>query len=153
MSPPSVEEVGMGAPSGVVIAPASPPRPTHAGPSKKKFPDRVIVSMYVPPLERVHPSPNIEAPNLEDVLNIGCHRNPLNQKESSVMCMHDLYPNYFRMLVTARSEQYSISLPVYVDKEDIQPMLEDGMFILNHNFQRLAELVSVESKHRTFGFV
>ena len=68
-------------------------------------------------------------------------------------CMHDLYPNYFRMLVTACSEQYSIPLPVYVDKEDIQPMTEDGMFIRNHNFQRSAELVSAVSKYRTSSFV
>ena len=67
--------------------------------------------------------------------------------------MHDLYPNYFRMPVTARSEQYSISLSVYVDKEDIQPVAEDGMFIGNHNFQQSAELVSVDSRHRTYSFV
>ena len=67
--------------------------------------------------------------------------------------MHDLCPNYFRMLVTARSEQYSIPLPVYVDKEDIQPVAEDGMFIHNHNFQRSVELISAESKHRTSNFV
>ena len=67
--------------------------------------------------------------------------------------MHDLYPNYFRMPVTARSEQYSIPLPDYVDKEDIQPMAKDGMFIHNHNFQRSAALVSAESKHKTSNFV
>ena len=49
--------------------------------------------------------------------------------------MHDLYPNYFKMFVTARLEKYSIPLPVYVDKEDIQPVAEDGMFIRSHNFQ------------------
>ena len=50
--------------------------------------------------------------------------------------------------MTAHSERYSISLPVYVDKEDIQPVAEDGMFIHNHNFQRSTDLVSAESKHR-----
>ena len=59
VSPPSVEKVGTGAPSGVVIAP-----------SKKRFPDRVIVSTYVLPLERVCLSPDMEAPDLEDVLKI-----------------------------------------------------------------------------------
>ena len=67
--------------------------------------------------------------------------------------MHHLYPNYFRMLMTARSEQYSIPLPVYVNKEDIQPLAEDGMFIRNHNFQRSVELVSGVFKHRTSNFV
>ena len=113
----------------------------------------MIVSTYVLPLERVSPSLDIEAPNLKDVLKITRHWNPLNQEESSVTRMHDPYPNYFRMLVMAHLEQYSIPLPVYVDKEDIKPVPEDGMFIHNHNFQRLAELVSVVSKYRTSNFV
>ena len=37
VSPLNVEEVGMGAPSRIVIAPTSPPRPTDVGPSKKRF--------------------------------------------------------------------------------------------------------------------
>ena len=100
VSPPNVEEVGMGAPSGVVIALASSPRPTGFGPSKKRFPDRVIVSTYVSPLERVRPSLDMKAPDLEDVLKIARRWNPLNQEESPVTRMHDLYPNYFRMPVT-----------------------------------------------------
>ena len=39
VSPLNVEEVRMGAPSGVVITPASLPKPTGARPSKKRFPD------------------------------------------------------------------------------------------------------------------
>ena len=117
--PPNVEEVRMGAPSGVVIAPASSPKPTGTGPIKKRFPDRVIISTYVPPLERVRPSLDMEALDLEDVMKITRCYNPLNKEESPVTRMHDLYPNYFKMPMTARSEQYSIPLPVYVDKEDI----------------------------------
>ena len=55
MSPPSVKEVGMGAQSGIVIALAPLPRPTGTGPSKKRFPNRITVSTYVPPLGRVCP--------------------------------------------------------------------------------------------------
>ena len=51
----NVEEVGMGAPLRVVIALASPPRPTCVEPSMKRFHDQVIVSTYVLPLERVRP--------------------------------------------------------------------------------------------------
>ena len=54
-SPPNVEVVGMGAPSGVVTALAPPLKSTSTGPSKKRLPYRVLVSTYVPPLERVHP--------------------------------------------------------------------------------------------------
>ena len=95
----------------------------------------------------------MEASDLEDVLKIARPWNPLNQEESSVTRMHDLYPIYFRMPVTAHSEQYSIPFLVYVDKEDIQPVAEDGMFIRNHNFQRSTELVIAESKHGTSNFV
>ena len=70
MNPLSVEEVGMGAPSGVVIAPTPPPKPTGAEPSKKQSSDWLLVSTYVLPLERVHPSKDMVAPDLEDVLKI-----------------------------------------------------------------------------------
>ena len=68
VSLPNVEEVGMGVPLGVVIAPASPPRLTSIGPSKKRLLDQVIVSMYVLPLETVHPSLDMEAPDLDEEL-------------------------------------------------------------------------------------
>ena len=76
MSPLNVEEVGMGAPSRVVIAQASLPRPNGAGPSKKRLSDRVIVSTYIPPLERVRPSLDMEALDLEDMLKISRCWNP-----------------------------------------------------------------------------
>ena len=60
------------------------------------------------------------------------------------MHMRDLYPNYFQIPVVARSEQYSISLLVYMDKEDFQPVADDGMLIRNHNFHPSAELVSTD---------
>ena len=71
-SPSNVEEVGTGALSGVVTAPAHPPPPKSTGiePNKKRLPNRVMVSMYVPPLERVHPSTDTVAPDLENVLKI-----------------------------------------------------------------------------------
>ena len=118
VNPLSVEEVGISAPSGVVIAPAPPPKPTGAEPSKKQLPDLVLVSKYVPPLERVHPSTDMVAPDLKDVLKIVRRWSPLNQEGSSVMRMQNLYLNYVRMLVTALSKQYSISLPAYIDNED-----------------------------------
>ena len=73
-SPPNVEEVRMGAPSGVVTDPKHPPPPppppksTSIGLSKKRLPNRVLVSTYVSPLERVHPTTDIVVPDLEDVL-------------------------------------------------------------------------------------
>ena len=143
-SPPNVEEVGMGAPLGVVSAPTPPPMSIGAGPSKKRLPDQVLVSTYVLPLERVHPSMDMVVPDLEDVLKIVHCWNPLNQEEFSVTHIRNLYPNYFQIPVAARSKQYSIMLPIYMDKETFQPVTDDWMLIRNHNFHRLVELVSVD---------
>ena len=134
MNPPSVEEVRMGALSGVVIAPAPPPDPTSTGPRQKRLLDQVVVSTYVSPLERVPPLTNTAASDLENVLKIVRRWSPLNQEKPPVMRMHDLYSNYFQMPVTAHSEQYYILLLVYFDKEDFQCVVDDGMLICNHNF-------------------
>ena len=82
--------------------------------------------------------------DLEDVMKIVHRWNPLNQEESPVTHMRNLYPNYFRMPVLACLEQYTIPLLVYMDKEDFQPVADDGMLIRNHNFHRSAELVSAD---------
>ena len=119
--PLSVKEVG------IVTAPAPPPNPIGSEPSKKRLLDWVLVSTYVPPLKRVHLSTDIVAPYVKDVLKIIRRWIPLNQEESSVLHMRDLYSNYFRIPVAARSEQYTILLPAYMDKEDFQPMANDGM--------------------------
>ena len=59
------------------------------------------------------------------------------------MPMRDLYPNYFRVPVAVRTDQYSIPFPVYLSKEAFQSVVEDGMFIHNHDFHQLTELVRV----------
>ena len=69
-SPQDVEEVRMGAPSGVVTTLAPLPKSTGTKPSKKQLPDRVLVRTYVSPMERVRPSTNMVVSNLEDVLKI-----------------------------------------------------------------------------------
>ena len=120
----------MGAPLGVVTAHAPLPKSIGIGPSKKRLSEWVLVSTYVSPLERVHPSTDMVVLDLVDVLKIVFHWNPLNQEESSVTHMCDLYPNYFRILVSASSEQYTITLLIYMDKEAFQPMADDGMLIV-----------------------
>ena len=90
MSPSSAEEVGMGAPSGVIIASTPSPKPISARPSKKRLPDWVLVSTYVPLMERVHPSTYMMASDLEEVLKIVRRWSLLNQEESLVTRMHDL---------------------------------------------------------------
>ena len=134
----------MDTPSTVVTAPAPSPKSSGVRPSRKRLLDQVLVSTYVSPLERVHPLKDMVVLNLEDVRKIVRCWNPLNQEESSVMHMRDLYLNYFRITVSAYSEQYTIPLPAYVDKEAFQPVADDGMLILNPNFHRLVELISAD---------
>ena len=117
MSSPNVEEVGEGAPSGIITAPVPPPKPTSTRPSKKLLPDQVLLSTYVPPLERVHHPTGMMAPDPEGVLEISHRWNPFNQVESSVAHMRDLYSNYFWIPVVAFLEQYTIPLPIYMDKD------------------------------------
>ena len=108
----------MGAPLRVVTAPTPSPKSTSFGPSWKWMPDQVMVSMYVPPRKRVPPSVNMMAPDLEDVLKLIRRWSLFNYEESMITHMPDLYLNCFRLPVAARSEQYSISLPIYMNKED-----------------------------------
>ena len=55
--------------------------------------------------------------------------------------------------MTAHLEKYSIMLPVYIDKENLQLVADDGMLICNHNFNWSVELVSADSQHVTTNFV
>ena len=41
------------------------PRPVDTAPSRKRLPDRVLLSLYVPPHERIHPPTGMVAPELE----------------------------------------------------------------------------------------
>ena len=43
--------------------------------------------------------------------------------------------------MAASTEQYSISFPAYMNKEAFQLVAEDEMFIRNHDFHILVELV------------
>ena len=121
-----------------------PPKPVDTEPSRKRLPDRLLLSTYVSPQERIHPSTSMVAPDLEGALEIIHPWSPFNQAESSIAHMRDLYHNYFQVLVAARVEQYTIPLPIYMDKEVFQSVTEDGMLILNHDFHKSAELVCAD---------
>ena len=113
-------------------------------PSKKQFPNWVLVSTYALPLERVHTSTIRDVLDLEDVLKVIHHWNPFNQEESPFMHMQDLYSAYYWVPVAARSEHYIIMFPAHMDKDAFQGMVDNGMFIRNHNFHRSIELVSTD---------
>ena len=69
-SPSNVEEVGTGALSGAITTPAPSPKSINSEPSGKQVPDQVVVRAYVPPLERVPPSMDTVALDLEDILKL-----------------------------------------------------------------------------------
>ena len=45
----NVNEIGQGAPSGVAAPLVLPPRPIDTESSRKRLPDRVLLSTYIPP--------------------------------------------------------------------------------------------------------
>ena len=142
--PPNVDEIREKAPSGVPTALMLPPRLVDTEPIRKRLLDRLLLSMYVPPQERIYPPTGMVAPDPEGALEIIHLLSPFNQAESPIAHMCDLYPNYFRVHVAARAEQYTIPLPVYMDKEVFQLVAEDGMIIHNHDFHLSAEMVCVD---------
>ena len=55
--------------------------------------------------------------------------------------MQDLYPLSLRVLMVARFEEYSIPFPRYLDKGSYRRVAEDGIYILNHDFNEMVKLV------------
>ena len=140
---PSVEEIGEGSPLRVVVAPLPLPRSANTVPNRRRLPDQVLLSTYVPLHVRIHPPMGLVAHNLEGSWEIIHRWIPFNQAERLVVPMRDLYPNYFRVPVAVCTEQYPIPFLVYLSKEAFQSVAEDGMFIRNHDFHRSTELVRV----------
>ena len=67
--------------------------------------------------------------------------NPLNKKDFSTAYMRELYSNLLRMPVAARAEEYSVPFPSYMDNKSYQRVVENGMFIRNHELDETVELV------------
>ena len=138
---PSVDEIGEGSPSGVAAALLPPPKPSNTIPSRRRPSDQVLLSTYVPAHERIPLPTGIVTPYLEGAQEIIDCWSTFNQAERLVVHMRDLYPNYFRVPVAARTELYSIMFLVYLSKEAFQSVAEDGMFIRNHDFHRSIEQI------------
>ena len=112
-----VDEIGEGSPSGVAAAPLPPPKLADTVSSRRRPPNQVLLSTYVPPYERIHPPAGMVAPDLEGAQEIIHCWSPFNQVEPLVAHMCDLYPKCFRVPMAARGEQYSIPFPVYMNKD------------------------------------
>ena len=101
---PNVKEIGEGTPSGVAVAPLPPPGLEDTIYSRRRPPNQVLLSMYVPPYERIHPPTGMVTPDLEGAREIIHHWSPFNQEEPPVAHMRDLYPNYFQVPIAAHAE-------------------------------------------------
>ena len=66
---------------------------------------------------------------------------PFNQRDTSVINMHELYLTNLRIQVRAVSEEYSIPFPSYMDGKSYEHVAKDGMYIRNHDFNETVELV------------
>ena len=128
-------------------APGWPERPLHTWTEsiRPRLLDRLLLSSYLP-LRGL-------APPMEEVLALGpegaqeiieCWR-PFNRGKSPADHLHDLYLALLRMLVTVkaegRGEEYAISAPASIGKEDILHMVEDEMLVQNRNFPQSTGLV------------
>ena len=61
--PSDVYEIRDEALPGLADAPVCPPKSTGVGSSRKRMPDRLLLSTYVSSLERIHPSKGMVAPD------------------------------------------------------------------------------------------
>ena len=59
--------------------------------------------------------------------------------------MEQLYSTLLQMPIVMRAkgkgEEYVVSVPAYVCKDELKQVVEDDMLIRNHNFVQSAELV------------
>ena len=103
-APSNVDKIEEEAPSRVAAAPMLSLRLGDTEPSRKRLPNRVLLSTYVSPQERIHPPMGMVALDPKGALEIIHRWSPLSQAKSQVAHMHDLYPNYFCVPVAARVE-------------------------------------------------
>ena len=87
----------------------------------------------------------VSALGLEDVKRIVRRWTPFNRGEFAADCLNSLYPVMLWMPMAARAngvgEDYSVTVPVGSNKEDLQQIIEDVIQIRNRNYIQSSELV------------
>ena len=81
------------------------------------------------------------ASDLEGAREIIHRWRSFNQAEPSVAHLQTSILITSWVLAAAHVEKYSISFPVYMNKEAFQSVVQDRMFIHNHDFHRSDQLV------------
>ena len=100
-----------------------------------------MLGSYVKPMEWNRPLVDPSAPSPDEARSIINLRNLFNKRDSSATHMRELYPDLLQIPMAAHVEEYSIPFPNYMDKKSYQRMAMDGMFIRNHDFDEMVELV------------
>ena len=67
---PSVDEIGEGSPLEVATTPLPSPKLANTIPSRRRSLNQVLLSMYIPPHERITPPVGMVAPDLESAREI-----------------------------------------------------------------------------------
>ena len=106
-----------------------------------KPPDRLVLSSYVELVEWAKPMEDASALNQETTRALINYGRPFDQRDPSVVHMHDLYPHKFRVPAMTHGEEYSIPFPVNLNKRSYQCVAEDGMYMRSHDFDETTELV------------
>ena len=112
-----------------------------SGARKTRPPDKLILGSYVMPLEWNRPLADALTPNQEVARLLVRKCSPFKKRDSLVAYIYDLYPQSFHVPMVARSEEYSIPFPNYMDKGSCQRVEKEGMYIHNHDFNETIELV------------
>ena len=103
-------------------------------------PDRLVLSLYVKPMEWARPTEDALTPDQETNQALINYWRPFNQRNPSIAHMRDLYPHSFRLPMVARGEEYFIPFPANLDKRSYQHVVEDKMYMSNHDFDETVEL-------------
>ena len=89
------------------------------------------MNSYLPTRGPAPPKVEVSAPGLEDVKHIVRHWMPFNRGESVTDHLNSLYLVMLRMPVAAWAngvgEDYSVTIPTGIDKEDLQQIIDDGI--------------------------
>ena len=109
------------------------------------LPDRIVMNSYLPARCPAPLKEEVSVPELEDVKHIVHRWKPFNRGESVADCLNSLYSVMLQMPVASRAngvgEDYSVTVPAGINKEDLQQIIDDEIQIRNRNYIQSSELV------------
>ena len=104
-----------------------------------------MTNSYLPARGPAPLKEEVSVPGLEDVKHIVHRWKPFNRGESVADFLNSLYPVMLQILVAARAngvgEDYSVTVPAGINKEDLQEIIDDGIQICNRNYIQSFEMV------------